>query len=166
MLFRACRGQLLVWYADRDDDAPAEVAAVPTYRRTLPREAEVESYIRGLTRLASGVAPSTSDVEEFRNRPRNWHTSHIRFDGRGRAWIATNRGAGDFSYIDVHEGVAYLGTVRVRHSLIGMDIAGSVLVVLVDRPIRSDDPAGIPQRGIDWYDLSGVKFEAWRGSDQ
>ncbi len=36
--------------------------------------------------------------------------------------------------VDVHEGVAYFGTVRVRHSLIGMDIAGSVLVVPVDRP--------------------------------
>ena len=158
MLFRACRGQLLVWYADRDDDAPVEVAVVPTYRSTLPREAEVESYIRGLTRLASGVAPSTSDVEAFRNRPRNWYTSRFRFDGRGRGWIGTNRGAGDYSYIDVYEEVAYLGTVRVRHSLIGMDIAGSVLVVLVDRPIHSDGPAGIPQRGIDWYDIGDVEF--------
>lgn len=158
MLFRVCRGQLLVWYADRDDDAPAEMAVVPTYRRTLPREAEVESYIRGLTRLASGVAPSASDVEAFRNRPRSWHTSRVRFDGGGRAWMATARGTDDFSYIDVHEGVTYLGTVRVRHSLIGMDIAGSVLVVLVDRPVRSDDPAGIPQRGIDWYDIGDVEF--------
>jgi len=158
MLFRACNGQLLVWYADRDDDTPAEVAEVPTYRSQLPREAEVESYIRGLTRLAGGAAPSASDVEAFRNRPRNWHTYRARFDGWGRAWMATRRGAGDFSYIDVHDGVAYLGTVRVRHSLIGMDIAGSVLVVLVDRPVRLDDPAGIPQRGIDWYDIGDLEF--------
>ena len=80
--------------------------------------------------------------------------------------MATRRGAGDFSYIDVHEGVAYLGTVRVRHSLIGMDIAGSVLVVLVDRPVRSDNPADIPRRGFDWYDLSGIEFDAWRGSER
>ena len=158
MLFRACRGQLLIWYADRDDDVPTEVAVVPTYRRTLPSDSEVESYIRGLTRLASGVAPSASDVEAFRNRPRNWHTSRVRFDCSGRTWMATRRGAGDFSYIDVHDGAAYLGTVRVRHSLIGMDIAGSVLVVLVDRPVRSDDPAGIPQRGIDWYDIKDGEF--------
>lgn len=50
----------------------------------------------------------------------------------------------------MHEGTAYLGTVRVRHSLVGMDIAGSVLVVHVDRPLRPEDPAGIPERGIDW----------------
>lgn len=90
------------------------------------------------------VSPAEVAVVPTYRRPRNWHTSRVRFDGSGRGWIATNRGAGDFSYIDVHEGVAYLGTVRVRHSLIGMDIAGSVLVVLVDRPIRSDDPAGFP----------------------
>lgn len=158
MLFRPCQGQLLVRYADRDDDAPAETAVVPTYRSTLPQPADIESYMRGLTRLASGVAPAESDVEGFRNTPRPWHTSRVRFDGRGRTWMATRGGVGDFSHIDVHDGVAYLGTVRVRHSLIGMDIAGSVLAVLVDRPVRSDDPAGIPRRGIDWYDIGDVEF--------
>lgn len=158
MLFRPCQGQLLVRYADRDDDAPAEMAVVPTYRSTLPQPADIESYVRGLSGLASGVPPAESDVESFRNRPRPWHTSRVRFDGRGRTWMATRGGAGDFSHIDVHDGVAYLGTVRVRHSLIGMDIAGSVLAVLVDRPVRSDDPAGIPRRGIDWYDIGVLEF--------
>ena len=158
LLFRACRGQFLVWFADRDDDAPAEIALVPTYTRTLPTETEVASYVRGLTRMASGLAPPESDVEEFRNRPRHWHTMPFRFDGRGRTWIATKRDGGAFSYIDVHDGTAYVGTVRVRHSLIGIDIAESVLVVLVDRPLRPDDPEGIPQRGIDWYDIGGLEF--------
>lgn len=40
LLFSACRGQLLVWFSNRDDDVHAEVTPVPTYRRTLPTEAD------------------------------------------------------------------------------------------------------------------------------
>ncbi len=163
MLFRACRGRHLVWLADRDDDQPTEVAVVPTYRRTLPTEAEVDGFVWSRTQLAGGAAPPASDVEAFRNRPRSWYKSHIAFDGGGRAWMATRRTGGDFSYIDVHDGIAYRGTVRVRHSLIELDIVGSLMVVLVDRPLRPNDPAGIPRRGIDWYDIAGVDFGTMGG---
>lgn len=165
MMLLACRGQFLVWFADRDDDAPAEWSNVPTYQETFPSQTEVDRYVRGATRLGGGITPPDSYVEEFRNRSRNWHVPPIRLDARGRAWIATRREDETFSYIDVHRRTEYLGTVRVRDSLIQIDIAGSIMVVLVDRPLSRSDPNGIPQRGIDWYDISGVEFRSSHGRD-
>ena len=158
MMLLACRGRFLVWFADRDDDAPAEWSDVPTYREVFPSQAEVDRYVRGATRLGGGTPPPDSYVEEFRNRLKNWHSPPFSFDSRGRAWIATVREDEAFSYIDVHRRTEYLGTVRVRDSLIGIDIAGTILVVLVDRPLSDGDPDGIPRRGIDWYDIGGVEF--------
>lgn len=115
--------------------------------------------------MGGGISPPDSYVEEFRNRSRNWHSPPIRFDPRGRAWIATNRKDETFSYIDVYRRTEYLGTVRVRDSLIGIDIVGPTLVVLVDRPLSQSDPDGIPQRGIDWYDIGRVEFRSSQGRD-
>ncbi len=58
-------------------------------------------------------------------------------------------------------GPEFAGSVRVRHRAVGFDVLGSTLAVLVDRPVGPRDPDGYPDRGIDWYDIGGLRF----GSD-
>ncbi len=48
--------------------------------------------------------------------------------------------------------------MRVRQRAVSFDVFGSTLAVLVDRPVGPDDPDGYPDRGIDWYDISGLEF--------
>ena len=79
-------------------------------------------------------------------------------------WFTTHRNGsglrppGDrdrFSYLDVYEGTEYMGTVRVRDRLVGYDILGGTLAVLVDRQPGVD---GIARRAIDWYRIDEVTF--------
>ena len=58
----------------------------------------------------------------------------------------------------VYTGPEFSGSVRVRHRGVGFDVLGSTLVLLVDRPVGPDDPDGLPDRGIDWYDINGLEF--------
>lgn len=37
MVFTACRGRFVVWFDNRDDQAPAAVHASPTYTAGIPR---------------------------------------------------------------------------------------------------------------------------------
>ena len=79
-----------------------------------------------------------------------------------RIYCVTPAGEGvrDSSYPDVYDigsaAPAYLGRVDVRDRVVGCDVLGETLVVLVDRPVTPADPAGIPQRGIDWYQLASA----------
>ena len=78
-------------------------------------------------------------------------------DERGRFWIATGRDRDEFSYLDVYlsrEGT-YFGSVRVEDRILGFDVAGSTLAVMVERAPTPEDPEGIPARAVDWYDIGG-----------
>ena len=66
-----------------------------------------------------------------------------------------------FSYLDVFCDGRYVGTVQVRDRLWGFDILESRLAVVVDRLAGSDDePSAIPARGVDWYDIGGLSWQA------
>lgn len=160
IVFVACQGQKIVWFADRDDSRPSAVIDSPTFRLTYPSEREVARYIEGARAMTGGaVEPSRTEVEGFRSEPRPWsRLSGHKVDDQGRLWVATTRDREEFSYIDVYRDRAYTGTVRVRHSMVAFDRLGSRLVVLVDRPLEDDDPGGVPRRAIDWYDVSGLQF--------
>ena len=160
LVFVTCQGQKTVWFANRDDRLPSAVVDSPTYTENYPGERDVATYVQGVKAMTGGaVEPSRADLAEFRNTVVPWsRMSGHTVDDRGRFWVATTRDRDAFSYIDVYEAQAYAGTVRVRHSMVAFDRRGSSLVVLVDRPLTDDDPSGVPRRGIDWYDVSGLSF--------
>ena len=95
--------------------------------------------------------------EAFSQTPKIYST-HCWFDEQDRLWVLTNRERDQFSYLDIYMGPEYAGTVLVRHRAVGFDVLGSTLAVLVDRPVGPDDPDGFPDRGVDWYDISGLEF--------
>ncbi len=160
LIFVTCQGQRIVWFANRDDKLASAVIDSPTYTENYPNEREVAAYIQGIRAMTGGtVEPSRADLAEFRSRAVPWsRMSGHTVDDQGRFWVATTRDREAFSYIDVYRAQAYTGTVRVRHSMVAFDRLGSRLVVLVDRPVEDDDPGGVPRRGIDWYDVSGLDF--------
>ena len=61
-----------------------------------------------------------------------------------------------YSYLDVYDPgeAAFIGSIRVDDRIMGFDVLGSTLVVVVERPLSPDDPDGIAERAVDWYDLS------------
>lgn len=84
------------------------------------------------------------------------------FDDMGRTWIGTTRGRDQFSYLDVFVGneFEFLGSVKIRDRLIGYDVLDTTLAVLVERPLARGDI--VARRGIDWYDIGGLRFTAAR----
>lgn len=159
IVFTACLGRFVVWFDNRDDRTPSAVHASPTYTEQLRSPEEVESYIRGAKRIGGGIGPSEEQIEEYRARPKVWYRPRLRRDDSGRLWALSTRVENDSSYLDVYARTGYLMTVVVRHSAVGFDVRGSTLVVFVHRPSAPDDPAGIPRRGIDWYDISELSFD-------
>lgn len=148
MAFSVCDGRMMAFFADRDDDAPTLVPT-PTYAEELPGERDVDQYVAGL-RTLFGSEPPSSQVAEYRQRPKRWYRSSAAVDGQGRLWIATNRDRDEYSYLDVYAAREYAGTVRVRDRLMGFDVRGSTLVVVAERANAS----GAPSRVLDWYRAS------------
>jgi len=154
-VFVACGGHVV--FVSRGGETG--VIRAPTYADELPSERDIADW-RERNR-ARGRAPTAQDSEalnEFRNTPKEYHLSwKEKFDQQGRFWIATERDRDEFSWLDVyapHEGV-FFGSVRVRDRVLGFDVAGSTLAVLVERAPTAADPEGIPARAIDWYDIGG-----------
>ncbi|MXW10025.1 MAG: hypothetical protein F4Z78_09365 [Gammaproteobacteria bacterium] len=154
-----CRGQML-FVADRDDDGGTLVQA-PTYVRELPNQRDVERYLDGCGPgfPSPGSFRPTCALDVFRRTPKAYASpERHRVDDVGRLWVLTNRDREEFSHLDVFRGPEYLGTVRVRHRGVGFDVLGSTLAVLVERPVGEGDADGLPDRAIDWYDISGLEF--------
>ena len=146
--FPLCRGQLL-FFAGRDD-ASGTLVRAPRYVLEYPSEREVVEYLES----AGGFAME----DLFRRTPKPYQRLPLVFDDHGRLWVVTNRGRDDgVSYLDVYSGPEYWGAVRVRHDALAVDVLGSTLVVLVDRPVAPGDTDGYPDRGVDWYDVSGLE---------
>ncbi len=152
-----CRGQML-FLEDREADSGILVQA-PTYVQELPNEREVERYLDGCGPPAPGSFRPPCALDLFRRTPKSYaHPDRFRVDDRGGLWVLTNRDREEFSYLDVFGRSGYAGTVRVAHRAVGFDVLGSTLAVLVERPVGEDDADGLPDRGIDWYDISGLEF--------
>lgn len=157
-----CEGHL-IFVGDTGDTGDATVLRAPTYVPELPdeqeaaeREEELKAFNRGL-----GVPENMNlaeTMERYRTTPKNYHLSAAQqlTDADNRYWIATQRDLREWSYLDVYENAAFVGSVRVRDRLRGFDVLGSTLVVLVDRPVGADDADGVPDRAVDWYDLGGM----------
>ena len=161
LVFEAC-GRELAFFDHRDAET-ATVVASPAYSEALPNERDVAAHVDGVANLGRGRGGGLSEeereayAEEFRQEPKGWFLKPhaFKFDAESRLWAATTRDRDAFSYFDVWIGTEYAGTVQVRDRLMGYDMLGSTLVVLVE---RTPDRIGIAQQAIDWYDIDSVEF--------
>ena len=139
----------MLFFAGRDDAAGTLIRA-PRFVLEYPSEKEVEEYLES----AGGFASE----DWFRRMPKPYQRLPLVFDDHGRLWVVTNRGRNEgVSYLDVYSGPEYWGAVRVRHDALAVNVLGSTLVVLVDRPVGPGDADGYPDRGVDWYDISELE---------
>ena len=155
-LFVTCHGEFLVWYADRDAEEPTAIVRSPTYVERYPTDEEVASQVRMLQ--SARWRPAVNE-EEIRSRPKSWYGSRV-LDDRRRFWAVSHRNAwGDvvaFSRIDMFrltdDGPQYSLTLQVADQIVGMDVLGDTLAVLVVR----DAGGVVEERRVDWYDISSV----------
>lgn len=157
-VFVACEGHL-VFVAE---DGATKVIQAPTYTGELPGELDIGEWGEALNSLyrASaryGVSGDPTALERYRTTPKNYQllAGQQKFDEEGRLWIATQRDRDKFSYIDIYlpGDATYFGSVRIDGRLRGFDLVGATLAVVVERQITPDDPDGIPDRAVDWYDV-------------
>ena len=152
-LFVTCYGEHLVWYADREDAEPAAIVRT-TYVERYPTDREVAAEMRLLQ-----SAPWRVREDEVRARPMQWYGARV-LDDRQRFW-AVSHSPSPFSeliprtsYIDLFYltggGPQYELTLEVRDDVLGMDVLGDTLAVLVQRDIGSV----LPERRVDWYDVA------------
>lgn len=161
--FLACDGYLVF---DEGAVTEATVVRAPTYveefpdeRETARRREEIETLNRSFAEL--GLEPSQSveeRLETYRTTPRRYYlsTSQHLFDDGGRYWVATHRDLDEWSWLDVYENTEFVATVKVRDRMLGFDVVGSTLVVLVERQLGPEDADGIPDRAVDWYEVAGM----------
>ena len=159
--FVACGGHL-IFVGETGNDT---VLRAPTYVPELPNELDVDRKEQELLALnRSQGRPRTPAIDEglerYRATPKHYYVSagEQLFDAANRYWIATQRDRYAWSWLDVYEDAAYLGSVRVRDRLRAFDLLGSTLVVLVDRQVGPDDGDGMPDRALDWYDIADLPF--------
>lgn len=137
--------------------------STPSYVDELPNDRDTEDRLR-IIEAVQRTAGIESELGEFRQLPKNWwiRTQSPAYDDMGRTWIGTTRDRDESSYFDVFAGeeFEFLGSVRIRDRLIGYDVLGTTLTVLVERPLARGDV--VARRGIDWYDIGGLPFNAER----
>ena len=151
-VFPLCRGRLL-FFAARDD-ASGTLIRAPRYVLEYPSEREVQEYLES----AGGFARE----DWFRSTAKPYQRLPLVFDDQNRLWVVTSRGRHEgVSYLDVYSGPQYWGAVQVRHDALAVDVLGSTLVVLVDRPVGPGDSDGYPDRGVDWYDIGELEASAY-----
>jgi hypothetical protein len=155
VFFALCRGQLL-FLAHRDDEFGI-VLQPPLYTIEYPTRRDVERYLEACELPASRFLGLPCEVERFRRTPKHYGI-HYWVDDRDRLWVLTDRDREEYSYLDVYTGPEFSGSVRVRHRAVGFDVFGPTLAVLVERSVGPKDLDGIPDRGIDWYDIEGLEF--------
>ncbi len=163
--FLACGGYLVF---DRGAGSEAMVVRAPTYAEEFPderdvarRREEIESLNRAFAEL--GLEPSESveeRLESYRATPKRYYlfTSQHLFDAGNRYWVATHRDLHEWSYLDVYEDTEYAASVKVRDRMLGFDVVGTTLVVLVERQPGPEDEDGVPDRAVDWYDIGELPF--------
>lgn len=154
-VFTACDGNLIFVASD----AEKAVIQAPTYTGELPSDRDIADWIETERSFGrAGNADHEAALEEFRNTPKDYHLGWSeKFDEQVRFWVATERDRDEFSYLDVYlpDTGTLFGSVRVQDRVLGFDVAGSTVAVLVERAPTPNDPEGIPARAVDWYDISG-----------
>ena len=153
VFFALCRGQML--YLSHPDDDSGILVQPPLYTLEYPTRRDVERYLEACELPASRFLDLPCEVNRFRRTPKHYGI-HYWGDDQDRLWVLTDRDREDYSYLDVYTGPEFSGSVRVRHRAVGFDVLGSTLAVLVERPVGREDADGIPDRGIDWYDIKGL----------
>lgn len=155
LLFVACHGEFLVWYADRNDAEPAAIVR-STYVERYPSDRDVASVL-GILEAEPWIATSE---EEVRATPKVWYGPRL-VDDRARFWAVSHwewveEVIPRTSYIDMFDltsgGPRYALTLEVKDKAIGMDVLNDTLAVLVERDVGNI----IPERRVDWYDVSTV----------
>ena len=136
------------------------VLQAPTYVDETPSDRDVEDHRTVLSEFGNRIgspADFSTNLAMYAETPRPYYLARGQetLDERGRLWISTKRGRDESSFVDVYLGDRYIGTVRVRDRMIDFDVIDSTMAVLVERRAGPDDPDGVPDRGIDWYDIRG-----------
>ena len=145
----ACQRELV--FLDDRDASTATVIQAPTYAEELPNERDIADFENQARSVAFRM-----DVDAFRETPKRNHLMagrSLAYDAQGRLWVATQRDRAQFSYLDIYVGTEYVVSVQVKDRLLGYDLYGSTLAVLVE---RAPDAAGIGWRALDWYDIAEV----------
>ena len=147
--YTACQRELV--FLDDRDAPSATVIQAPAYVEELPNERDIAQIEAGAKTLSFRV-----DVDAARETPKRNSLkggASLAYDAHGRLWVATQRDRARFSYFDLYAGTQFVGSVRVKDRLLGYDLYGSSLAVLVERTPGAD---GIGWRAVDWYDIAGV----------
>lgn len=155
-VFGVCNSMLLFYSPDAGGQT--RVVESPTFADELPNHRDIEEFREGARFLFDGDTVPAAAVREFAETPKRDRIvgRSMVYDSSERLWVATQRDRDRFSYFDLYVDTAFVGSVQVRDRLLGFDILDSILVTLVERPFDEDDADGVPNRGIDWYDLNGV----------
>ena len=160
LAFGMCQRDLVFYHAPGEVAAPTLVQA-PTYTGELPNKRDIEAYRSGMGFLYGGVVPEAV-VQQYAETPKIDRVPgrSLRYDSKAKLWVGTARDRDQHSYFDIYVGADFKGSLRVRDRLIGFDLHGETLAVLVERALTEDDADGIPDRAVDWYDVSEVGH--WR----
>ena len=144
--FPLCQGQLLLFAGTRR-----------RFGHAHPRAKSMCWSIQANEKCRSIWSPRAASrgKDWFRRTPKPYQRLPLVFDDHGRLWVVTQPRAQRRAspIVDVYSGPEYWGAVRVRHDALAVDVLGSTLVVLVDRPVGPGDADGYPDRGVDWYDI-------------
>ena len=155
-VFLACSGHMVFLRPSGE----ATVLQAPTYVEETPSDRDVADYRTVLDEFGKRIgstADFSTNVTRYAESRRLYYLARGQetFDERGRLWISTRRGRDASSFVDVYLSGRYMGTVQVRDRMIDFDVIDSTMAVLVERRAGPDDPDGVPDRGIDWYDIRG-----------
>lgn len=125
----------------------------PAYEPEMPTERDVEARAASLEDII-GRPPTQASTEHYREQPvmPTIRERPLHFDSSGRLWVATTRDHDERSYFDLFREGDYLGSVAVRDRVVGYDILGSTLAVLVER--QEPDSVGLYPRHVDWYRIT------------
>lgn len=154
--FGACSSNLLFYPPDADGQIT--VVEAPTYTGELSNHRDIDEFREGMRFLFNGGAVPLAAVQEYAEAPKTDRIPGraMLYDASDRLWVATQRDRDRSSYFDVYVDTSFLGSVQVRDRLLGFDIVDGTLVTLVDRALDEDDAYGVPDRGIDWYDIRTI----------
>ena len=160
LAFGACQSQLL-FYTVRGEGEVIAIEA-PTYTGELPNQRDIDEYREGTRFLyRDGVVPDAA-VREFAKNRRvvdRIPGRAMTYDASQRLWVGAGRNRDRSSSLDLYLDKAFLGTVQVQDRMLGFDVLDGTLVVLVERGVDEDaDRDGIPDRGVDWYDVRDIEL--------
>lgn len=149
-----CRANLALW--EHRDAEEFEVLDPVSHEDEYPNAQDVADY-EATMRAVPGASDFAREAREYANTPKHWWMggqTPVFDQARDWAWIGANRDRESFSYVDIFAGerFEYVGAMRVEGRMVGFDLLGSTLVVLVELPLS--DVA------IDWYDISGLVPES------